>query len=128
MTPDLSVALEDVIATGATRILTSGGAPNVQRGITEIARMVEAASGRVAIMPGGGITPENIASIAQTTGATEFHSSARTAFPSPVRFRKPGMAMGDLRDREYRRFTVREENVRALIDALPVLAKESHGA
>jgi hypothetical protein len=38
------------------------------------------------------------------------------------------MAMGDLRDREYRRFTVREENVRALIDALPVLAKESHGA
>jgi len=128
MTPDLSVALEDVIATGATRILTSGGAPNVQRGITEIARMVEAASGRVAIMPGGGITPENIASIAQTTGATEFHSSARTALPSPVRFRKPGMAMGDLRDREYRRFTVREENVRALIDALPVLAKESHGA
>jgi copper homeostasis protein len=128
MTPDLSVALEDVIATGATRILTSGGAPNVQRGITEIARMVEAASGRVAIMPGGGITPENIASIAQTTGATEFHSSARTAFPSPVRFRKPGMAMGDLRDREYRRFTVREENVRALIDALPVLAKESHRA
>jgi copper homeostasis protein len=128
MTPDLSVALEDVIATGATRILTSGGAPNVQRGITEIARMVDAASGRVAIMPGGGITPENIASIAQTTGATEFHSSARTAFPSPVRFRKPGMAMGDLRDREYRRFTVREENVRALIDALPVLAKESHGA
>jgi copper homeostasis protein len=128
MTPDLGVALEDVIATGAARILTSGGAPNVQRGIAEIARMVEAARGRIAIMPGGGITPENIASIARTTGAAEYHSSARTAFPSPVRFRKPGMAMGDLRDREYRRFTVREENVRALVDALPVLAKESHGA
>jgi copper homeostasis protein len=128
MTPDLGAALEDVIATGAARILTSGGAPDVQRGISEIARMVAAARGRIAIMPGGGITPENIASIAQTTCATEYHSSARTAFPSPVRFRKPGMAMGDLRDREYRRFTVREENVRALVDALPMLANESQGA
>jgi copper homeostasis protein len=122
MTPDLQTALEDVIATGANRILTSGGAPTVMRGLAEITRMVQAAAGRIAIMPGGGITPENIAAIAQTTGVTEFHSSARTAVPSPVQFRKPGMAMGDLRDREYRRYIVREESVRALLNALPVLA------
>jgi copper homeostasis protein len=125
MTPDLSAALDDVIATGAARILTSGGAPTVVRGLREIARMVEAARGRIAIMPGGGITPDNIASIAQATGTSEFHSSARTAYPSPVRFRKLGMAMGDLRDREYRRFAVREESVRALIHALPTMAEES---
>ena len=124
MTPDLSAALDDVISTGATRILTSGGAPCVLYGVAEIARMIEAADGRIAIMPGGGITPENIDAIAQATGATEFHSSARTAFPSPVRFRKRGMAMGDLRDREYRRFTVYEENVRALLRALPAPANE----
>jgi hypothetical protein len=35
------------------------------------------------------------------------------------------MAMGDLRDREYRRFTVREESVRALIHPLATLAEES---
>jgi copper homeostasis protein len=120
MTPDLQAALEDVIATGANRILTSGGAPTVVRGMAGIARMVETAADRIAIMPGGGITPENIAAIAQETGVTEFHSSARTTFPSPVRFRKPGLAMGDLRDREYRRYAVREESVRALRDALPV--------
>jgi copper homeostasis protein len=119
MTPDMSAALDDVISTGAARILTSGGAPSVLYGVGEVARMIEVAQGRIAIMPGGGITAKNIASIAQATGATEFHSSARTAFPSPVRFRKRGMAMGDLRDREYRRFTVHEESVRALIQALP---------
>jgi copper homeostasis protein len=118
MTPDLSAALDDVIATGAIRILTSGGAPSVQQGLVEIARLVQAARGSIAIMPGGGITPENIAAIAQQTGASEFHSSARTSFPSPVRFRKQGMSMGDLRDREYRRFNVREENVRALLHGL----------
>jgi copper homeostasis protein len=125
MTPDLPAAVEEVIATGATRILTSGGAPSAQRGMAEIARMVEAARGRVAVMAGGGITAENIAAIANGTGAVEFHSSARTAFPSPVRFRKQGLAMGDLRDREYRRFTVLEESVRALLGALPVPSKES---
>ncbi len=118
MTPDLSTALDDVMATGATRILTSGGAPSVQQGMAEIARMVKTARGRIAIMPGGGITAENIAAIAQGTGASEFHSSARTAFSSPVKFRKLGMAMGDLRDREYRRYSVRAEKVRALLQGL----------
>lgn len=118
MSPDLLEALEGVIATGACRILTSGGAPNVTHGTTELTGLVRAANGRIAIMPGGGITPATISAVAQATGATEFHSSARTAFPSPVSFRKQGMAMGDLRNREYRRFIVREENVRALVNAL----------
>ena len=128
MTPDLLAALEDVVATGASRILTSGGAPNVTRGVRQIARMVEAAAGRIAIMPGGGITVANLATIAETTGATEFHSSVRTALPSPVRFRKQGMSMGDIRDREYRRFAVREESVRALVRSLEAVAAERAAA
>src|ERR1035437_1691945 len=43
MTPDLPAALEDVLATGACRILTSGGAPSVTHGIAEITHMVRAA-------------------------------------------------------------------------------------
>jgi copper homeostasis protein len=124
LTPDLSAALEDVIATGATRILTSGGEPNVTRGIHQVAGMVAAADGRISIMPGGGITARNIATIAEATGATEFHSSVRTAFPSPMQFRKQGMAMGDIRDREYRRFAAREDRVLALVSALERVAPE----
>jgi copper homeostasis protein len=128
MTPDLPAALEDVLATGASRILTSGGAPEVTRGIDAIARMVQAANERIAIMPGGGISPENLVTVAESTGATEFHSSVRTVFPSPVSFRKQGMAMGDLRHREYRRFTVREENVRALVRLLERVSAQQVGA
>ena len=128
MTPDLPAALEAVLASGARRILTSGGAPDAARGRARIARMVAAANGRIAIMPGGGVSAGNIAAIASATGATEFHSSARTAFRSPVQFRKPGIAMGDIRDCEYKRFVVHEASVRALVSALDKLdAKQSPG-
>lgn len=124
MTPDLNAALEDVIATGASRILTSGGAPDATRGMDQIAQMIGTAKGRISIMLGGGISFENIINIVKTTGATEFHSSIRTAFPSPVKFRKPGLTVGDLPDREYRRFIVREERVRALAQALARMDEE----
>jgi copper homeostasis protein len=128
MTPDLHAALKAVMETGACRILTSGGKPNATLGVREIARMVESAQGRIAIMPGGGVSADTVAAIAETTGATEFHSSARMALRSPVRFHKHGMAMGDSVDREYKRFVVREESVRALVCALERLAAEQAAA
>lgn len=124
MSPDLEVAVEQVIATGASRILTSGGANNATHGMSEIAKMVELARGRISIMPGGGVSIKTIAKIAKATRATEFHSSVRSAIPSPVRFRKQGIAMGNLRGKEFVRHEVRETNVRALVDMLDRLAEE----
>jgi copper homeostasis protein len=123
MTPDLQIAVEHVIATGATRILTSGGAQDATRGMSEIAKMVETARGRISIMPGGAVSKKTIAKIARATGATEFHSSVRSRIPSPVRFRKDGLAMGNVNGKEFVRYEVREENVRALVDMLDRLAK-----
>jgi copper homeostasis protein len=124
MTPGPSQSLIDVLATGASRVLTSGGAPNARLGLREIARMVETAKGRIAVMAAGGISPDTISTIAERTGATEFHASARTEFSSPAQFRKKGMAMGDIRDREYKRFVVREESVRALANSLEQLVAQ----
>ncbi len=124
MTPDLQVATEQVIATGASRILTSGGANDATRGTSEIAKMVEIAKGRISIMPGGGVSIKTIAKIARATGATEFHSSVRSIAPSPVRFRKEGIAMGSQRGKEFVRHEVRETNVRALVDMLDRLAEK----
>ena len=118
MTPTPSLALVDVLATGACRVLTSGGAPNARLGMREIARMFETAKGRITIMAASGVTVDTIATIAERTSVTEFHSSARTEFNSPAQFRKKGMAMGDIRNREYKRFVVREESVRALATSL----------
>ena len=118
MTPDLDAALEDVIRTGAARILTSGGAPDAMRGMQQIARMVKSAAGRIAVMPGCGVRLTNIAELAAATGACEFHSSVKSAAPSPVKFRKDGMTVGAETERAYTRYTVRAEQVRALVEAL----------
>ncbi len=118
MTPDPAAALEAVIATGARRILTSGAAHSALAGAGQIAQLVQLAKGRITIMPGGGITSENIAALVRQTRAAEFHASVRTPAPSPVRFRRKGIAMGSVDDAEFRRYTTREQNVRALVSAL----------
>lgn len=75
-TPDVFVALEDVINTGCTRILTSGGCKTAIEGSSILAELINQATGRIIIMPGGGVRSSNIAELAKATGANEFHSSA----------------------------------------------------
>lgn len=69
-------ALEQIIALGCDRLLTSGQKPSAEQGTELIAELVSHAAGRIIIMPGAGITPQNIALIEQKTAATEFHSTA----------------------------------------------------
>jgi copper homeostasis protein len=71
---NLDAALEDVIATGAARILTSGGAQAAPSGIATLARLVAAAKERIVVLPGGGINASNALSVARQTGARELHS------------------------------------------------------
>jgi copper homeostasis protein len=69
-------ALEDVIELGFERILTSGLKPKAEDGRQTIFELISKANDRIIIMPGSGITSENIISIAESTGAKELHSSA----------------------------------------------------
>jgi copper homeostasis protein len=71
---DQSRSIEDVIQTGAERILTSGGEPDVIAGLHSLQKLIETARERIVILPGGGITPDNFAKIVRETGAREFHS------------------------------------------------------
>ncbi|MBE6417411.1 MAG: copper homeostasis protein CutC [Akkermansiaceae bacterium] len=73
-------ALEDVIALGCRRLLTSGQEASAAAGAGLIARLREQAAGRIILMPGAGINPGNIAEVEQKTGATEFHSTAALDF------------------------------------------------
>jgi len=121
MTPDPATAVKAVSETGARRILTSGGAAKVTEGLDTVARMVTAAGDRLSIMAGSGINPKTLAIVAAATGATEFHAALRTSSSSPVRYRKEEVTMGDLPDREYLRFALQEDRVRALRSALEAL-------
>ena len=69
-------ALEQIIGLGCDRILTSGQAPTVEEGADRLRRMRQRAKGRIVILPGGGVTPENAAKILDFTGCTEIHASA----------------------------------------------------
>ena len=82
-TPDLREALNDVIATGAARILTSGGKSAAEDGIAAIAELVDAARSRIGILPGGGISAVNIERVLQQTRAREFHSGLSTVLRFP---------------------------------------------
>jgi copper homeostasis protein len=88
---DLQRSLEDVVALGCERILTSGGRANALQGADLIAGLVRHAAGRIAIMAGSGIRSGNVADIARRTGAREFHGSARGARPSQMRYRNPAL-------------------------------------
>jgi copper homeostasis protein len=76
-TPSLTEALEEVVAAGADRILTSGGQRNVVAGSAALAELVRLAGDRVAIAVGGGLRLQNAASLARATQARHFHGSLR---------------------------------------------------
>ena len=74
-TADPMAALEDVIALGCTRLLTSGHAPDAYTGREMIGTLVSRSAGRLVILAGCGVRPGNITAIAHDSGAPEFHSS-----------------------------------------------------
>ncbi len=73
--PHAGEALEDVIASGCSRVLTSGLCATAIDGAATLAQLVSQASGRIIVMPGGGVRSSNIAYLAAQTHATEYHSS-----------------------------------------------------
>ena len=67
-------SLGDVLQTGATRILSSGGAFDAFKGAATLSLLRVAARDKIEIVPGTGINPDNIAEVARITGACEIHS------------------------------------------------------
>ncbi len=74
-TPNIANALEDVIATGADCLLTSGGEADVLAGAESIARLREQAGERLDVMAGGGLRLDNLAEVVRRTGVSFLHGS-----------------------------------------------------
>ncbi len=94
-TPDLSQALEDVIRTGCSRVLTSGGAADVVAGAPTLAKLIRQAGERIDVAIGGGLRLRNAADVARVTAGRHFHGSLQgdddamgRADPTPERVRQ----------------------------------------
>jgi copper homeostasis protein len=121
MTRDMGKALEDIIGMGIRRILSSGGQPNVPAGIPQLAALVKQAAGRAAIMPGGGVTEDNLEEIVRATGVSEIHLSARAPVRGGMTFFNPHCYMGSCtKDDEYGWREASEEKIRMSKTALTV--------
>jgi copper homeostasis protein len=126
MTPDPVAAVKDVIAAGASRVLSSGGARSAVKGMGTLRALQAAADGQMTVMAGGGVLPSNVRALAHQTGITEFHASLRRSVPSRVDFHRAGVTMGEVGiSREYLRYVTLEEDVRAMTDTLAQMAKEN---
>jgi copper homeostasis protein len=114
--------LEDIILTGADRILTSGQKNDSYEGAEIIGSLVKQAENRIIIMPGGGINESNIEWIARTSGAQEFHLTGRKVVNSEMTYRKSGISMGGMQGiGEFSRKVADPEKISNLINILNLI-------
>lgn len=70
-------ALEEVIACGCHKLLTSGCYPTALEGAEVIRRLVTRANGRIGIIAASGVTPDNAVEIIRKTEVREIHGSCK---------------------------------------------------
>jgi copper homeostasis protein len=118
MTPDPFKALQTLIDLGVDRVLTSGQEASVLEGLPLIAELVERAGERIIVMPGGGITPRNVARIVAVAKPKEIHFAALETTPGGMKFRREHVFMGgELRPPEYDRRVTSSHAIRAVMAA-----------
>lgn len=113
---DLPKALEELIACGVDRVLTSGGESTAKQGSETLTNLVKMAEGRISIIAAGSIKAENAREIVRRTGVREVHAGLRRHVPGIIRFRNEKVSFGPTSSDQ--RITVNEMDVRELVEAV----------
>ena len=114
--------LEDVIATGASRLLTSGQQNKALDAVELIRQLVIQAGERLIVMPGGGIDETNAAQIITATKAKELHLTGRMEIDSEMIFRRQSISMGSLPGNpEFKRKIADPEKIKKIIESLKMI-------
>lgn len=119
MVKDATQSMEDIVDLGFSRILTSGQHKSALEGVDMIAKLVKQAHDRIIIMPGAGITSDNLEVILRTTQAKEFHSSASAIRHSQMNYRNPNINMGS----NSSEFTWKESIVEKIQDLIKISSR-----
>jgi copper homeostasis protein len=118
LTRDPRHALAALIDLSVDRLLTSGQEATAPEGAELIAELQRRASGRIVIMPGGGVSESTVAELVRRTGVTELHFSASRPEASAVRFRNPRLSLSGARPPdENARPRTSTERIRAIMTA-----------
>ena len=116
MTRDPIAALETLIGLGINRVLTSGQEVSALEGAELVHGLLVHADDKIIVMPGGGITKQNIKKVLDTTGAKEIHVTGTRTKNSPMTFRNDRCFMGGvIRPPEYSMIITDADRIRALV-------------
>ena len=119
LVPGWRQAVDLAVALGIGRILTSGGAVRAVEGVERLAAIQAYAAGRIGILPGAGITAENVGAILARVPVREVHASCSAPLGAGGGVERLGFVGPGLRE-------TRAESVRALKAALKA-AVTQHG-
>ena len=111
-------ALDDIVICGCHRILTSGQKATAPEGLETIRELVEHAAGRIDIMAGSGVNPENAHQLIEA-GVQALHFSAKKITQSWMTYRNPEvpiMQTGALSD--YELMVADEEKIRKMSEMM----------
>ncbi|MBD1558852.1 copper homeostasis protein CutC [Vibrio sp. S9_S30] len=86
--------LEDIIALGCERVLTSGHATTAPFGINTLAALVQQAGTRISIMAGAGVNASNAKELVTKTKVRALHLSGKTTRPTKMSYTAPQSKMG----------------------------------
>jgi copper homeostasis protein len=95
MTKDPYKSLSDIcLIKGINRILTSGQSKSCLEGLNLLKELQIQASGRLVIMPGGGLRRENVDYIIEQLDPSDIHMSCSIFLDSKMEFKNPKVSMG----------------------------------
>lgn len=115
LAPDPFEALETAVALGFDRILTSGGAVKAVDALRLLGMLHDRARDRITILPGSGVTPENVGRILAAAPFTEVHSACAREIPQP----REAVALGFAPP-------MRRETDAATVRAMQAALRQSH--
>ncbi|HYV34572.1 MAG TPA: copper homeostasis protein CutC, partial [Gemmataceae bacterium] len=115
-------ALEQLIALGFRRVLTSGQQTTALQGAALITELVHLAAGRIEILPGGGVNRLTARDLITQTGCNQVHGSLRCTRTDSSTMARPNVFFGASRQREDQYDTTDQSAVAQLCELFQEIA------
>ena len=119
MARDPLKSLSVLMNLGVDRLLTSGQQEKAFLGLTLIKSLINQAGNSLCVMPGSGISSDNIVEIATTVNAKEYHMTGKKGIKSLMKYINPQVSLGgDPNVHEYLTWITDSGEIRKVVTLL----------